>query len=89
MPKTIDNDLYGTDHCPGYASAAKYIATSCMEVWQDAHVYDTGMVTVIEIMGRHAGWLAGAVRVESCGEMGLVFLIRSCDNSRALKPVFM
>jgi 6-phosphofructokinase len=60
VPKTIDNDLFGTDHCPGYGSAAKYIATSCMEVWQDAHVYDTGMVTVIEIMGRHAGWLAGA-----------------------------
>ena len=60
VPKTIDNDLNGTDHCPGFASAAKYIATSCMEVWQDAHVYDTGMVTVIEIMGRHAGWLAGS-----------------------------
>jgi 6-phosphofructokinase len=60
VPKTIDNDLMGTDHCPGYGSAAKYIATSCMEVWQDAHVYDTGQVTIIEIMGRHAGWLAGA-----------------------------
>ena len=60
VPKTIDNDLFGTDHCPGFASAAKYIATSCMEVYQDARVYDTGMVCVIEIMGRHAGWLAGA-----------------------------
>ena len=60
VPKTIDNDLFGTDHCPGYASAAKYIATSCMEVYQDARVYDTGMVCIIEIMGRHAGWLAGA-----------------------------
>ena len=60
IPKTIDNDLAGTDHCPGFASAAKYIATSCAEVWQDAHVYDTGMVTVIEIMGRHAGWLTAA-----------------------------
>ena len=60
VPKTIDNDLNGTDHCPGFASAAKYIATSCAEVWQDAHVYDTGMVTIIEIMGRHAGWLAGS-----------------------------
>ena len=60
VPKTIDNDLNGTDHCPGFASAAKYIATSCAEVWQDAHVYDTGMITIIEIMGRHAGWLAGA-----------------------------
>ena len=55
VPKTIDNDLYGTDHCPGYASAAKYIATSLMEVYQDAHVYDTGMICIVEIMGRHAG----------------------------------
>ena len=60
VPKTIDNDLFGTDHCPGYASAAKYIATSCMEVYQDARVYDTGMVVVMEIMGRHAGWLTAA-----------------------------
>ena len=60
IPKTIDNDLFGTDHCPGYASAAKYIATSMMEVYQDAHVYDTGMIVVMEIMGRHAGWLTAA-----------------------------
>ena len=60
VPKTIDNDLSGTDHCPGYASAAKYIATSCMELYQDARVYDTGTVVIVEIMGRHAGWLAGA-----------------------------
>ena len=60
VPKTIDNDLWGTDHCPGYASAAKYIATSMMEVYHDAHVYDTGMVVVMEIMGRHAGWLTAA-----------------------------
>ncbi|SMC50321.1 6-phosphofructokinase [Papillibacter cinnamivorans] len=60
IPKTIDNDLYGTDHCPGYGSAAKFIATTCMEVYQDARVYDTGMITVIEIMGRNAGWLAAA-----------------------------
>ena len=60
VPKTIDNDLFGTDHCPGFASAAKYIATSCMEVYQDARVYDTGMVVIMEIMGRHAGWLTAA-----------------------------
>ena len=76
VPKTIDNDLNGTDHCPGFGSAAKYIATSCAEVWQDAHVYDTGMVTVIEIMGRHAGWLAGSSALASrigCGP-DLVYL---------------
>lgn len=60
VPKTIDNDLYGTDHCPGFASAAKYIATTTMEVYLDARVYDTGMITVIEVMGRHAGWLTAS-----------------------------
>ena len=60
VPKTIDNDLYNTDHCPGFGSAAKYIATSCAEVYKDAHVYDTGIIVIIEIMGRHAGWLAAS-----------------------------
>ncbi len=60
VPKTIDNDLYGTDHCPGYASAAKYVATTMMELKLDATVYDTPMITVVEIMGRHAGWLTAA-----------------------------
>ena len=60
IPKTIDNDLWGTDHCPGFASAAKYIATSAMEVSKDGRVYPTGQVTIMEIMGRHAGWLAAS-----------------------------
>lgn len=60
VPKTIDNDLVGTDHCPGFGSAAKYIATSIAEVHQDAYVYDTGAITIVEIMGRNAGWLTGA-----------------------------
>lgn len=60
VPKTIDNDLFGTDHCPGYGSAAKYVATSTMEIYHDARVYDTGMVCVLEVMGRHAGWLTAA-----------------------------
>ena len=68
VPKTIDNDLFGTDHCPGFASAAKYIATSIMEVSRDAHVYDTGMITIIECMGRHAGWLTAAAALAN--EMG-------------------
>ncbi len=70
IPKTIDNDLFGTDHCPGYASAAKYIATSMMEIYHDARVYDTGMITVVEIMGRNAGWLTAAASlagVKGCG----------------------
>ena len=60
VPKTIDNDLVGTDHCPGFGSAAKYIATTIAEVNKDARVYDTGTIIVVEIMGRHAGWLTGA-----------------------------
>ncbi len=76
IPKTIDNDLYGTDHCPGYASAAKYIATSCMEVSKDAIVYDNPQITVVEIMGRHAGWLAGAAALATAFGAGpdLVYL---------------
>ena len=60
VPKTIDNDLMGTDHCPGFGSAAKYVATTVAEVYKDANVYNTGVITIIEIMGRHAGWLTGA-----------------------------
>ncbi len=76
VPKTIDNDLFGTDHCPGYASAAKYIATSCMEVYQDAWVYDTGMICVVEIMGRHAGWLTAAASLATAMGAGpdLIYL---------------
>ena len=76
IPKTIDNDLFGTDHCPGYASAAKYIATSCMEVSKDATVYDNPQITVMEIMGRHAGWLTGAAALATAFGAGpdLVYL---------------
>jgi len=76
VPKTIDNDLFGTDHCPGYASAAKYIATSIMEVYHDARVYDTGMICIVEIMGRHAGWLAAAASIAAAYGHGpdLVYL---------------
>ena len=68
VPKTIDNDLFGTDHCPGFASAAKYIATSIMEVSRDCQVYDKGMITIVECMGRHAGWLTAAAAL--AGEKG-------------------
>ncbi|MCS7160241.1 MAG: diphosphate--fructose-6-phosphate 1-phosphotransferase, partial [Gemmatales bacterium] len=59
--KTIDNDLVGTDHCPGYGSAAKYLATLVREAWLDAQAMATQhQVVLIEAMGRHAGWLAAA-----------------------------
>ena len=60
VPKTIDNDLEGTDHTPGYGSAAKFIATSVAEIGRDSSVYDLRNVTFVEIMGRNTGWLAGS-----------------------------
>ena len=62
VPKTIDNDLALTDHTPGFGSAAKYIAASTKEVIRDAEglTYKKNMITIMEIMGRNAGWLTGA-----------------------------
>ena len=60
VPKTIDNDLMVTDHTPGYGSAAKYIGVVMKEIIRDATVYGTNYVTVVEIMGRNAGWLTAA-----------------------------
>ncbi|HIU99972.1 MAG TPA: 6-phosphofructokinase [Candidatus Stercoripulliclostridium merdipullorum] len=76
VPKTIDNDLYGTDHCPGYASAAKYVATTMMELNLDAKVYDKGQITIVEIMGRNAGWLTAAAALASYKGLGadLIYL---------------
>ncbi len=84
IPKTIDNDLVGTDHCPGFGSAARYIATSCMEVAKDSSVYPTGQITIIEIMGRHAGWLAGSAALATKFGAGpdLVYL-PECDFDEA------
>lgn len=59
-PKTIDNDLMGTDHCPGFGSAAKYIGITFAELERDCHVYDRKAVTIVEVMGRNAGWLTAA-----------------------------
>ncbi len=76
VPKTIDNDLFGTDHCPGYGSAAKYIATTLMEINLDASVYDTGLVCIIEVMGRNAGWLTAAAALANYKNLGadLIYL---------------
>lgn len=60
VPKTIDNDLCETDHTPGFGSAAKYVATTLQEIVCDSSVYNIKSVTIIEIMGRHAGWLAAS-----------------------------
>ncbi len=66
VPKTIDNDLAITDHTPGFGSAAKYIATSVKEIARDSDVYDLKSVTIVEIMGRHAGWLTAASALARC-----------------------
>ena len=77
VPKTIDNDLAVTDHTPGYGSAAKYIATSVKEIICDAKTYYNDSVTVVEIMGRNAGWLTAASslsRCEDCSGPDLIYL---------------
>ena len=63
VPKTIDNDLLATDHTPGFGSAAKYIATSMAEIIRDCAVYTVPAVTIVEIMGRDAGWLTASAGI--------------------------
>ena len=77
VPKTIDNDLACTDHTPGFGSAAKYIASVTKEVISDSLVYDLSAVTIIEIMGRNAGWLTAAAALakgEDCEGVDLIYL---------------
>ncbi|MCI8536501.1 MAG: 6-phosphofructokinase [Hungatella sp.] len=77
VPKTIDNDLAVTDHTPGFGSAAKYIASITKEVIRDGLVYDQENVTLLEIMGRNAGWLTGAAALavgEDCEGPDMLFL---------------
>ena len=78
-PKTIDNDLALTDHTPGYGSAAKYIGTSMKEIIRDGFCleYSKGLVTIVEVMGRNAGWLTGATALskgEDCEGPDLIYL---------------
>ena len=63
IPKTIDNDLPVTDHTPGFGSAAKYVATTLQEIIRDSRVYSVQSITIVEIMGREAGWLAASTCV--------------------------
>ena len=77
VPKTIDNDLVLTDHTPGFGSAAKYIATSIKELIRDSKVNDQDGVTVVEIMGRDAGWLTGSSALskgDDCDGPDLIYL---------------
>lgn len=77
VPKTIDNDLTHTDHTPGYGSAAKYIGTTIKELVRDSTIYDLKSVTVVEIMGRNAGWLTAAAALaedEDCEGAAMICL---------------
>ncbi len=77
VPKTIDNDLAVTDHTPGYGSAAKYIGTTLKELVRDALVQPINVVTVVEIMGRNAGWLTAAAALakgDDCEGVDLIYL---------------
>ncbi|GMQ62750.1 6-phosphofructokinase [Vallitalea maricola] len=77
IPKTIDNDLFGTDHTPGFGSAAKFVATTMLEISYDTYIYDIPSVTIVEIMGRNAGWLtasAALARNEYNSSPDLIYL---------------
>ena len=80
-PKTIDNDLVHTDHTPGFGSAARYVASTVREITLDANVYEKKSVTIIEIMGRHAGWLtaAGALARKYQGDNPLFIYLPETD----------
>lgn len=77
IPKTIDNDLMVTDHTPGFGSAAKYIAVTMKEIIRDATVYGSPYVTIVEIMGRNAGWLTASASLahsEDCEGVDMICL---------------
>lgn len=77
VPKTVDNDLMVTDHTPGFGSAAKYVATTVMETIYDAVIYNNPSVTIVEIMGRDAGWLTAAsclAKTDYCDGPDLIYL---------------
>lgn len=90
-PKTIDNDLNLTDHSPGFGSAAKYIAATIAELERDTSVYDIPAVTVVEIMGRNAGWLTAAsalARVNGGPGPDLIYLCeKDFDNDKFIEDI--
>lgn len=90
-PKTIDNDLNLIDHSPGFGSAAKYIATTISELASDIGVYDIPAVTIVEIMGRNAGWLTAAAalsRVNGGSGADLIYLCeRPLENDQFIQDV--
>ena len=80
-PKTIDNDLGETDHCPGFGSAAKFIATSFTEIACDCFVYDVPSVTIVAVMGRNAGWMTASAALARTEERRVPQLIYLCEKA--------
>lgn len=91
IPKTIDNDLVETDHTPGYGSAARFVAQSIRDIYCDSAVYDRHSVTIVEIMGRNAGWLTAAsvlARSQEISAPHLVYLPeKAFDRNSFLQQV--
>lgn len=90
-PKTVDNDLNLTDHSPGFGSAAKYIATTIAELERDINVYDIPAVTIVEVMGRNAGWLTASTalaRVNGGNGPDLIYLCeKEIDTARLIQDI--
>ena len=88
IPKTIDNDLCITDHTPGFGSAAKYVAITMQEIIRDSSVYSVPSVTIVEIMGRHAGWLAASSAVLHANDQAAPHLIYVPERPMTLDGFF-
>ena len=91
VPKTIDNDLMATDHTPGFGSAAKFVATTVKEILRDVNVYTMKAVTIVEIMGRDAGWLTASAALAGLNDgvgADLIYLPeKTFDKDRFIKDV--
>ena len=90
VPKTIDNDLMGTDHTPGFGSAAKYVATTMQEILCDCAVYTIPAVTIVEVMGRDAGWLTASAALPGLNGRGPDYVYlpeRAFDMERFFEDV--
>lgn len=88
IPKTIDNDLCVTDHTPGFGSAAKYVAVTMQEIIRDSAVYSKPSVTIVEIMGRHAGWLAASSAILHANNQAAPHLIYVPERPVTLEKFF-
>ncbi|MGN0584830.1 MAG: 6-phosphofructokinase [Ruminococcus sp.] len=88
IPKTIDNDLCITDHTPGFGSAAKYVAVTMQEIIRDSAVYSIPSVTIVEIMGRHAGWLAASSAILHANNQAAPHLIYVPERPLTLERFF-